>query len=126
MSLYDRIGENFIHEVITDFYERAFQDPIIGHFFRGKDRAEITLRQIDFATALLGGPKRYNGRPLEAAHEEFSIKQAHFDRRQTLLREVLTEYNLDLYLMDDWLTLEDKFRHLIVTVKGVCQQVAIS
>jgi len=120
MNLYTKIGEENIKRALTEFYVRAFTDPIIGHFFRGKNRAELTLKQIDFAVGMLGGPKRYRGRPLDVAHEEFSIRDAHFNRRQTLMREVLTEQGVQSALAEDWLAVEEKLRILIVTVKGAC------
>lgn len=122
MNMYQRIGEDRIVQAITEFYKRAFQDPIIGHFFHNKDREAITAKQIDFAVSMLGGPKRYRGRPLEVAHAEFSIRKAHFDRRQVLFREVLQEIGLERIEIDEWLILEDNLRKLIITVVGACNQ----
>jgi hemoglobin len=128
MNMYQRIGEETIQAVITEFYKRAFVDPIIGHFFHNKDREEITRKQIDFAVSMLGGPKRYRGRPLELAHAEFTIRKPHFDRRQVLFREVLEAYKLERIEIDEWLILEDNLRKLIITVVDACnhQRDAIS
>lgn len=122
MSLYQRIGEDKIKAAITEFYRRAFEDKMIGHFFFGKNREELTDKQIHFAISMLGGPKRYQGRPLEKAHSEFTIRGAHFDRRQVILREVLEEMALPDHQIKEWLVMEDSLRKLIVTVKQACLQ----
>lgn len=114
MTLYDRIGANLVSEAITEFYRRAFEDGIIGHFFFGKDREEITAKQISFAASMLGGPRNYQGRPLEPVHRAFDIRRPHFDRRQRLMAEVLNELGLDAELRDEWLALEEQLRPLIV------------
>ena len=114
MTLFDRIGAPVVTAAITRFYERAFVDPIIGHFFFAKDRAEITRLQIDFATNLLGGPRHYRGRPLGPAHAALDIRPPHFGRRQVLMREVLTELALTDELAEAWLALEEQLRPLIL------------
>jgi truncated hemoglobin YjbI len=123
MTLYQRIGEQKISEAVTNFYDKAFHDHIIGHFFFGKNKEDLTKKQISFAINFLGGPKRYQGRSLEAAHAEFSIRNAHFDRRQTLMREVLEQMELPKHDIDEWLVMEDSLRRLIVTVVDACNKV---
>jgi len=113
-TLYDRIGPAFIEDALTEFYKRAFVDPIIAHIFFHHDREQITRMQIDFATAMLGGPRRYKGKPLEAAHRSLGIRPPHFARRQRLLAEVFDEYQLDPVLRDAWLRLEEQLRPLIM------------
>ncbi len=124
MSLYERIGEETIKSAITEFYKRAFEDMIIGHFFFEKDRMALTAKQIDFAVSMLGGPKRYKGRPLELVHNEFSIRKAHFDRRQVILREVLAEKHLEKHQIEEWIVMEENLRRLIVTVMDACNKVS--
>jgi hemoglobin len=114
MTLYEQVGSAFIKESITEFYKRAFQDGIIGHFFFGKDREHITNLQIDFATAALGGPRNYRGKSLVAAHRNLKIKGAHFGRRQVLMGEVLLEMGLDESLRQQWLALENDLKPLIM------------
>ena len=113
LSLYERIGPEVIRRSLTLFYERAFADGIIGHFFFGKDRLHITEMQIEFATAMLGGPRHYRGRPLAAAHAQLDIRRPHFMRRQTLLREVLDEVGVAPELRDAWLGLEEALRPVV-------------
>lgn len=112
-TLYEQIGADLIGRCLTVFYERAFTDGIIGHFFFGKDRAHITNQQIDFATAMLGGPRRYRGKPLAVAHADLDIRRPHFMRRQMMMREVLDEMGVPAHLRDAWLALEENLRPLV-------------
>lgn len=114
-SLFDLIGEDKITLVITMFYERAFTDPIIGHFFFGRDRQHLTKQQIDFSFGLLGGPMRYRGKPLLHAHKVLAIRPAHFDRRQVLMAEVLAECGIAEATAQQWLLKEASLRPLILS-----------
>ncbi|MFW7379394.1 MAG: truncated hemoglobin [Oligoflexus sp.] len=113
-SLYERVGEERLQLVITEFYLRAFNDPIIGHFFFHFDREHLTRQQIDFARAMLGGPNRYQGKALRVAHEVFAIRKPHFGRRQVIMREVLDDLAIEPDIADNWLEREEKLRPLIV------------
>ena len=113
-SLYDDLGATKIREVVSIFYERAFVDPIIGHFFHGKQHSELVDKQVGFAIAMLGGPRgTYVGRPLASVHHVLPIRGAHFARRQVLMREVLTELGVEPSVAERWLALEEQLRPLI-------------
>ncbi len=113
-SLYEQIGPDFIKKAVTEFYRRAFTDAMISHFFFHSDIDHITHEQIQFATAMLGGPQNYQGKSLKAAHAPFSIRNPHFGRRQVLMAEVLEDLKLDKELASKWLTLENQFKQVII------------
>ena len=66
MNVFQQLGAETITAIITEFYQRAMRDPIIGHFFFGHDHAQLLAGQLAFSIAMLGGPKNYRGRPLLA------------------------------------------------------------
>ncbi len=113
-SLYDQIGHAFITKAVAEFYKRAFADVMIGHFFFKSDINHIITQQIAFVTAMLGGPSTYQGKPLKLAHKPFLIRPVHFNRRQVMMRDVLTDLGLAENLMDAWLAIEDQFRQVII------------
>jgi len=113
-SLYDQIGHAFITKAVAEFYKRAFADVLIGHFFFNSDINHITSQQITFVSAMLGGPSTYQGKPLKVAHKPFLIRPVHFNRRQVMMREVLTDLGLAENLMEAWLAIEDQFRQVII------------
>ena len=117
MSIYHLLGKNKITAVISDFYQRAFRDPIIGHFFFGKEHAPLLQGQLAFSLALLGGKDNYRGRDIGNLHQGMQIRNAHFNRRQQVLKEVLADHHVDRTVADSWLQIEERLRATIVTTR---------
>lgn len=116
-NLYDEIGEDFINKAITEFYNRAFQDPIIGHFFFKSNISSLIEKQIIFSSILLGCSKKKHDHPnksLKHVHHPLKIREAHFNRRQKLFATVLNDLKLDKHLSNKWLEKENKLRSQIV------------
>ncbi len=113
-SLYDQIGVQKIREVIQAFYDRAFEDSIIGYFFENVDKASIVEKQTKFSVALLGGPKEFSGQSLHQAHAHLKIRPAHFGRRQVIMAEVLEGSTISPEIAKHWLAVEEKLKPLIV------------
>ena len=84
MVLYDEIGEAKIREVIQLFYDLAFEDFIIGHFFKNHKKERLVQQQSEFAIRMLGGPSLYSGRPLLEAHEELNLRPRRTSSRSAL------------------------------------------
>lgn len=70
-SLYQRLGENHLTDLVTKFYDLVFEDPQISHLFKS-DKELIKEKQRLFLTQFLGGPALYSekyGHPqLRARH----------------------------------------------------------
>lgn len=115
MNVYQKLGEQQITAIVTQFYLRAFADPIIGHFFFQKDHDLLLKGQLAFTIAMLGGPSNYRGRSMYDVHKNLPIKNAHFDRRLTLLQELMKKFQIDKDSMYKWLAQEKKLRAKIVT-----------
>lgn len=113
-SVYERLGSETIGLVIQEFYERAFRDPLIGHFFFHSDINHLVKMQTDFAIAMLGGPKNYKGEALKSAHARFNIRRPHFMRRQKLMEEVLLEQVSDQEAIAIWLAKEQALQPLVI------------
>ena len=108
MTIYEKLGRESIEKVITDFYVEAFRDPIIGHFFVKHNREELTAKQIEFISAVLGGPKASSTKSLRDIHIPLNIRGAHYGRRQVLMRDILEKYGFDKEIVNQWLALEKK------------------
>jgi len=115
MSTTYQVSEEKIAEIIENFYQIAFQDPIIGHLFWGVDKKHLIASQKDFAAAMLGKSRRYTGKPLKPAHAHLNIRPAHFGRRQVIMKEVLAESDLPDEVQLKWLDLENGLRAMIVS-----------
>lgn len=120
-TLFEQIGETNIRKVIEDFYDKAFLDPLISHFFFSKDKMRLIEMQIVFSAILLGSKThQYEGKPMQKAHSGLPFKNVHFDRRQVLMAESLKKMKVPESLANQWLELEERFRPLIVKDSGNC------
>lgn len=62
---------------------------------------------------MLGGPRNYSGKSLEAAHADLNLRPPHFGRRQVLMRQVLDELGLAPELAASWMQMENDLRPLL-------------
>ncbi|WP_045234168.1 globin [Deinococcus pimensis] len=75
-SLYDRIGPEHLHTLLTRFYRHVAADPLLAPIFPGD--WEVTRdKQFAFMSGFLGGPPLYHqryGHPrLRARHLPFPV-----------------------------------------------------
>ena len=104
MSHFDDIGgEPALRAILEDFVGRVTGDVMIGFLFARVDRARLVRLEIEHAAEHLGGPIRYTGRPLSAAHAAHRIQGGHFARRKELLRQTLVAHGVSESVRDAWL-----------------------
>jgi hemoglobin len=119
MTLFDKIGEPKLREVIDDFYRRVFVDVMIGFMFCDKDRAHLAAREYELIAALLGAPGvKYTGMPMRAAHAKHTIFGGHFERRMQLLRDVFHDHAVDPEIAAEWLAHSESLRSQITRDRG--------
>jgi len=91
-SIYADIGgREAVEAVISDFYDRVFDDPVLEPYFEGVDREALYAHQVQFISAVAGGPVSYEGADMRAAHEGMGITEEAFGRVATYLGEALSE-----------------------------------
>ena len=77
-SLYDRLGEENLKLLVSNFYDLVFEDDQIKHLFKN-DKNEIMEKQFMFLSQFLGGPSLYTekiGHPrMRARHLPHRITQ---------------------------------------------------
>jgi hemoglobin len=79
VSDYDAVGGGpAVSAVVTDFYERVLGDPQLTPYFEGVDMARLKRHQVLLVTQVLGGPAKYDGRPLAEAHAGLGIDHDDF------------------------------------------------
>src|SRR5688572_9379972 len=94
-TLFQKLGETQVRDILRHFYERMSHDVLIGYFFSGKDVAAIAEKQAQFLFYAAGMHSTYMGKLPASAHLELPpILKGHFDRRLILLRETLANYGL--------------------------------
>jgi hemoglobin len=108
---FERIGgEPALRAVIDDFVDRCFDDLMIGFFFARADRGRVKRFEYEHAAEHLGAGARYGGRPLHVAHGAHRIMGGQFDRRRTILHEVLDAHGVPEDVRDRWLAHQDALR----------------
>lgn len=80
-SPYQRLGaEGGISTAVDSFYELVLADPTLAPFFTDVDMAAQKRHMVFFLSAATGGPDKYEGRDMAAAHAGHNITDAHFDQ----------------------------------------------
>ena len=83
--------------LVRTFYERAFEDPIIGFLFTDVARLDLEAhvpRITSFWETILLGRRTYGGgafRPHAELHAKVPLRRAHFDRWVALWSQTVDE-----------------------------------
>lgn len=116
-------GEEELHRIVREFYERLFADLLIGFMFQGHDLNRLVERQVEYLRARLGdGTVEYTGEPIRAAHESLPITVGHFDRRHEILRETLADWDVPDHVRERWVELDASLRDLVVRTGGEARE----
>ena len=96
-----------IQKVTTEFYNRVFTDPMIGHFFHNKDKERLINSQISLTKVLFSGSIP-EGLPqkMKDIHHALHINGSQFDRRQMILKETLEDQDTPSEQIENWLSVE--------------------
>jgi hemoglobin len=79
-TAYERIGGGpAVKELVDRFYDRVLADKRLARYFT-TDIHRLKWHQAALLTTLLGGPDRYQGRELGAAHQHLRIRRRHYGR----------------------------------------------
>ena len=91
-GMYEALGSYpGIRRAVDGFYDRIAADPALAGFFTGVDQVALRGHQVDLLVDVAGGPRRYTGRALAAAHHGLNITDADFDRVLGHLNAALVE-----------------------------------
>lgn len=79
-TLYEQLGgKDNIRAVMDDFVARLKQDPRIGDQFKNTNAFRLAALLTDQVCEATGGPCRYTGMDMKAAHAGMTITKAHFN-----------------------------------------------
>ena len=99
-TLYDRVGETVIAEIVDRFYGKVLDDPEIGEFFKYTSMPRLRKMQREFFATALGGPTTYSGRDIHDMHAMLGIERHHFSRFVELLIDSMNELEVDDEVVD--------------------------
>lgn len=79
-SLYERLGgKPAIQAVVDDFIGNVAADGRINGFFARTDIPQLNTLLVEQICEATGGPCKYSGRSMRAAHAGMSVSEAHFN-----------------------------------------------
>lgn len=86
-TVFERLGgQAAVESIVNDFYDRVLNDQRVLHHFEDSDTTELRAHQVQFISAVTGGPVEYSGNDMRDAHKgmgitdtEFSVVAAHLD-----------------------------------------------
>ena len=138
LTLYDRLGgEQRMNEIIEDFTPRILDDPRVNWERKGVKRGGFsisagksvtwsptpenvaTLKQhlVEFLALATGGPARYTGKDIEAAHGDMHISNPQFDAVVGDLKASLDKLQIPNMEQKELLAIIESTRPQIVTVR---------
>jgi hemoglobin len=82
-------GRDAVEAVVDDFYERVLADEQLAPYFDDMDMDELHSHQVQFISAVAGGPVEYSGANMREAHAHLGIDEADFDLVGRYLQEAL-------------------------------------
>jgi hemoglobin len=80
-TVYEALGADIgIRKAVDEFYARVLADPELQPFFADVDMTTLRRHQVDMLSAATGGPRRYDGLDMAAAHAGRAITSDAFGR----------------------------------------------
>jgi hemoglobin len=94
-TLYERIGgHEAVFATVNSLYDKIMADEALSPYFAHLDMQAQVDKQVAFLTMAFGGPSRYSGRDLRAAHSQLvkrGLGDQHFDAVAYHLKTALEE-----------------------------------
>lgn len=95
-TIFERYGGfAAVRRIVSDFYDRVLDSPVIAHHFEKVDMKRLLDHQARFIAAITGGPASYTDEHLRRVHERLGITAAEFREMLALLTETLEDHDFD-------------------------------
>lgn len=104
-SLYEKIGgDKALNAAVDIFYNKVTSDPALSPFFDGISMDRQKKMQKAFLTVAFGGPNKYSGKGMRAAHSRpvaIGLNEKHFDKVANHLQKTLLELSVPYELIQE-------------------------
>lgn len=124
-ALWDRLGgELGVKKVVDQLFALAIEDKAVNLLRDGKVKldakgvAHLKLMLVEFVSANTGGPSKYTGKDMKAAHAGMKITEAEFDALGALLVTVLKDNKVAQADIDELVKIVGTTKKDIVEGKG--------
>lgn len=117
-SLYEQLGgKESIRTVMDDFVVRLKADSRIGDQFEHTNADRLASQLTDQVCEATGGPCKYVGLDMKAAHAGMTITKAHFNALVEVLQTSMNAYNVPFDLQLEILALLAPMHRDVITVR---------
>ncbi len=117
-TLYEQLGgKDNIRVVMDDFVLRLTMDPRIGDQFKDTNQARLSALLTEQVCEATGGPCKYPGLDMKAAHAGMTITKAHFNALVEVLVDSLRAAGVPFALQTDILALLAPMHRDVITVR---------
>jgi hemoglobin len=114
-SIYEQIGgAKAVDAAVDIFYRKVLADLTISHFFDAIDITKQRAKQKAFLTMVFGGPNKYDGKDLRAAHAPLvtqGLTDKHFDAVAKHLKATLEQLKVPADLTNQILAIAGSVRN---------------
>lgn len=108
-------GVEILKKAMKEFYDRVYEHPWLGQYFKHIEQEVIESQQVDFMIGALGGPKNlYNGQLPVKAHQNMFITEELYDLREEMLITALRKVGACEELIEKWAKIDAAFKGSIV------------
>ena len=117
-TLFNEIGGRPpIDRIMKRFYDKIYDDPWLGLYFKDIKREIIESQQGDFIQRSLGGGAVYSGKLPIPAHKNMFITEELYNLRHKYLEEAIIEEGFPEHVKERWLRIDDSFREGLIKGK---------
>lgn len=96
LSIFERYGGfAVVSKVVSDFYRRVTDSPILAEYFDGIDMRRLIDHQTKFIAQLMGGPASFTNEHLARVHSHLGVTERAFKEMTVLLRETLEDFEFE-------------------------------
>jgi len=88
-------GVDTIRIIVGNFYSDILDSQNLRPYFANVDLSSLIDHQTNLLSHLLGGPNHYEGRDMELAHRQLSIKPEDFQEVATILQDNLQDAGVE-------------------------------
>lgn len=123
-ALWAALGEGVgLREILTDFYRRVYEDPLLAPFFEGVTLDRAIGKQYSFLAQIFTGERIYFGERPRNAHHWMVIGDELFDYREALIEDCMRCWGLADEHVRAWLGVHQVFRKQIVKARPIPKKV---
>lgn len=110
-------GKEVLFKITTNLYQRIFRHPSLKLHFHSIPQKKLIRGIVEFMYLSLDSSSNYTGmHPIEI-HKHMFITEEIFELRESILKEVFDELDIDPELREKWLKIDNAFKPGIVKKK---------